>query len=73
MEHIEIPPHVQRLREEHEQTEQRYRKLVTFTEENPIFKNLETDEQVDMLRQQKLMWELETILARRLKRALDKI
>ena len=72
MEHIEIPPHVQRLREEHEQLEQRLRKLKAFFS-NPIFDSLDEQEKADMVIQEDLMNRLEKVLSRRLARALAKI
>jgi ribosomal protein S4 len=73
VEHIEIPPHVQRLREEHEQTEQRLRKLKAFIADNPIFHSLEEAERHDMIEQTTVMNSLEKILSRRLERALAKL
>lgn len=73
MEHIQIPPHVQRLREEHEQMEQRLRKLKIFIDESPIFTALDAEEQEDMKAQATHMSDLETILSRRLARALAKV
>lgn len=73
MEHITVPPHVQRMRIEREKLEHDIIKLRAFIEDNPIFKTLEEVEQADMNEQLVHMVNHFNVLTRRLQRAIDKV
>lgn len=64
-----IPPHIERIIDEHNELSGRAGKLRDFITSNPIFATLPVDEQEDMQAQLKNMTEYDNILVRRLERS----
>lgn len=68
-----IPPHIQRMMVEHKQVEERLTKLGIFIDNNPVFKNLNSDEQERMKKQRIAMDEYFVVLGERINTALDNL
>lgn len=64
-----IPPHIERIIDEHNELSGRADKLRDFITSNPIFATLSVEEQEDMQAQLKNMTEYDNILVRRLERS----
>lgn len=64
-----LPPHIERIIDEHNELSGRAGKLRDFITSNPIFATLPVDEQEDMQAQLKNMTEYDNILVRRLERS----
>lgn len=68
-----LPPHVQRLVEEHKDVEQRLTKLALFIDNSPNFKGLEIEEQERMKKQRVVMDEYFHVLDERLGYAFESL
>lgn len=64
-----IPPHIQRVINEHKELQDKIDKLDKFIVSNPIFSTLSSDEQADMENQLQYMLKYDSKLVSRLKRA----
>lgn len=64
----EYAPHQQRVVDERNELQDKFSKLGTFILDNPIFKTLETEEQIDLKSQYDVMGKYLDILERRISR-----
>lgn len=69
----DVPPHVQRMIDEHNELNNRAEKLYKFINSNRIFETLSSEEQEDMRNQLESMTKYLESLERRLKRALGDV
>ena len=68
MKNSELLPHQQRVVTERDELEKKFKDLVTFILENPIFVSLPDKEQEDLTLQQELMGKYIDVLNRRIAR-----
>jgi len=64
----EYAPHQQRVVDEKNELQDKFSKLGSFILDNPIFKSLETEEQIDLKSQYDVMGKYLDILQRRISR-----
>lgn len=68
-----LQPHQQRVVVEQQELNDRLEKLQVFINENPLFKSLIEEEQMDLQEQSVLMSQLNDVLIRRISRFWDSI